>query len=94
MPGTHDEALAGTAPLLQQTIELDCAPGSPRPGDLIGGVIEGTGLQTKEPVAMFFGNWTYDYSEVPADEWAKIRPTIKARIEALYESGAIRYGSW
>jgi hypothetical protein len=23
------------------TIDLDCPPGSPRPGDLIGGVIEG-----------------------------------------------------
>jgi hypothetical protein len=27
-----------------QTIELDCAPGSLRPGDLIGGVIKDLGL--------------------------------------------------
>lgn len=77
-----------------QTIELDCAPGTPRPGDLIGGVIKGLGLESKEPVAKFFGNWTWDYSDVPKEKWEKIRPTLKARITELYNEGFIRYGSW
>lgn len=77
-----------------QTIELDCPPGAPRPDDLIGGVIEGTGLPLKEAVGRFFGNWTWDYSEVPPAEWEAIQDITKVRIKALYASGVIRYGSW
>lgn len=77
-----------------QTIELDCPPGSPRPGDLIKSVIAGTGLKAKEPESKLFGNWTWDYSEVPATEWQKVKAITRPRIEALYRSGAIRYGSW
>jgi len=77
-----------------QTIEIDCPPGSPRPGDLIAGVIKGTGLKRREPVAKFFGNWVWDYSDVPRDKWNKIRPTLKERITKLYNDGVIRYGSW
>lgn len=77
-----------------QTIELDCPPGALRPGDLIGGVIKGLGLTEKETVSRFFGNWVWDYSEVPSKRWKKIQPILKERIEKLYHSGAIRYGSW
>jgi hypothetical protein len=80
--------------MAEQTIELDCAPGSPRPGDLIAGVIEGTGLELKEPVSQLFGNWTWDYSDIPAETWATVRVTLKARVTALYNRGLIRYGSW
>ena len=77
------------------TIELDCPPGAPRPGDLLPGVIEGTGLATKEADSKFFGEWVWDYSDVPCDTWhATVQPTIKARITALYHAGRIRYGSW
>lgn len=77
-----------------QTIELDCAPGALRPGDLIGKVIEGTGLPDREPVSKFFGCWTWEYKDIPVELWLRIRPTLKTRVTALYESGAIRYGSW
>lgn len=77
-----------------QTIELDCPPGSPRPGDLIAGVIKGTGLPKRETVSRFFGCWTWDYSDIAPDVWAKAKPTLQKRITALYESGLIRYGSW
>jgi hypothetical protein len=77
-----------------ESIELDCPPGSPRPGDLISGVIAGTGLPESEPASTFFGNWTWVY-DMPRDEWeARIRPIIKPRIIKLHESGVIRYGSW
>lgn len=77
-----------------QTIELDCPPGMLRPGNLIEGVIKDTGLPSKDPVGKFFGNWTWDYSEVPADRWVEIQEITRPRIEALYHGGSIRYGSW
>lgn len=77
-----------------QTIELDCAPGSPRPGDLLPGVLKDTGLEPREPVAKLFGNWLWDYGDVPADKWNAVRPLLKERIEKLYHAGSIRYGSW
>lgn len=77
-----------------QTIELDCPPGDPRPGDLIASVLEGTGLTPGETTSRVFGNWTWAF-DVPRDEWVeRIQPIIKPRIEALYNAGVIRYGSW
>lgn len=78
------------------TIELDCAPGGLRPGDLIGNVIHGTGLPDSNPVSKCFGNWMWDYSKVEgiSELWPKIQPMLKKRIEDLYVSGRIRYGSW
>lgn len=78
----------------EQSIELDCAPGDPRPDVLIGTVLEGTGLAKKETCLRFFGNWKWDYSEVPEEEWERIQPILKERITKLYETGVIRYGSW
>jgi len=77
-----------------QTIELDCAPGAVRPGDLLPGVLAGTGLEPRPASSMLFGNWTFDYSDVDSKVWEQVKPTIRARIEALYFNGAIRYGSW
>ncbi len=77
-----------------QTIELDCAPGAIRPGDLITGVIKDTGLESKEPVSMLFGEWTWNYSEVDPDDWKRIQKIVKERITKLYQSGMIRFGSW
>lgn len=80
---------------MERSIELDCPPGYPRPGDLIDGVLQDTGLNPGEPVAKSFGCWTWVFPDVPEDEWKdRIRPIIKPRIEALYHSGVIRYGSW
>ena len=79
---------------VKQTVELDCAPGGTRPGDLIGGVIEGTGLPTREPVSMFFGNWTWDYSDIDAETFAKAKPIMRDRTIKLYNDHVIRYGSW
>ena len=80
--------------MAEQSIELDCPPGDPRPGDLIAGVIEGTGLELKETCMRLFGNWKWDYSEVSAEEWARIQPVLKERITKLHNAGRIRYGSW
>jgi hypothetical protein len=77
-----------------QTIELGCPPGNPRPDDLIELVIEGTGLEVREPVVKFFGDFVWDYSDVDPEEWEKIQPTLKERITKLYNTGVIRYGGW
>lgn len=77
-----------------ESIELDCPPGYPRPGDLIAGVIAGTGLPESEPVAQFFGCWAWEY-DIPRDRWEReIQPVIRPRIQELYSRGVIRYGSW
>jgi len=78
----------------EQSIELDCPPGWARPDLWIVQVIEGTGLQRKEPVSKFFGNWKWDYSEVSEARWQELRPLLKQRIVTLYNRGVIRYGSW
>ena len=77
-----------------QTIELDCAPGYPRPDDLIKGVIEGTGLESRDDVSRIMGNFTWDYSDVSSEVWAKARLILKKKITELYNKGTIRYGSW
>lgn len=81
-------------PANQKTIELDCPPGSPRPGDLIGGVIADTPLTPKDPVSTFFGEWTWEWPEVDDDTWRAAQAVTRPRIEALYHAGRIRYGSW
>jgi hypothetical protein len=79
---------------VMETIDLDCPPGEPRPGDLIGMVLAGTGLAAGETVGRFFGNWTWEF-DVSREEWeTRIQPIIKPRIVALYEAGIVRYASW
>lgn len=79
---------------MEQSIELDCPPGWPRPGDLYPEVIAGTGLVEKDPDSAFFGNWKWMHSDVDPARWLEIREITKPRIKRLYEDGKIRYGSW
>ena len=80
-------------------IELDCPPGSPRPGDLIGQVIAGTPLEGRPELApdakisAVFGNWTWEYEETE-ETHTTVKPILASRITALYNQGSIRYGSW
>lgn len=77
-----------------QTIELDCPPGYPRPGDLIKQVIYNTGLPLRESASRLFGSWTWDYNDIDPYIWNAAYPLLKARIMGLYNAGVIRYGSW
>ena len=81
---------------MMKTIELDCAPGYPRPGDLIEGVVEGTVLagQLADTTTRFFGNWTWEFPDVSDEEWREAQKVTKPRIEKLYHSGVVRYASW
>jgi len=78
----------------EHTIEIDCEPGTPRPGDLIGTVIADTGLPLRPDVARFFGCWTWNYSDVSHKKWTEIQPILKERLTKLYNDGVIRYASW
>lgn len=80
-------------PRMTHTIELDCPPGEPRPGDLIAKVLEGTGLPERETVSRLFGNWAWDYSDM-AEAFMQAQPVLGERITKLYHAGVIRYGSW
>jgi hypothetical protein len=78
------------------TVELDCPPGSPRPGDLLPIVLEGTGikLDPEQTVSRFFGNWQWVIPPEQESLYSAVRPEVAERIRALYNSGRIRYGSW
>lgn len=77
-----------------QTIEIGCSPGNPRPGDLLPGVIEGTGLEVRSPKSMLFGDWEWDYRDVDPKKWKEIKPILKERLIKLYDLGVVRYCSW
>ena len=76
-------------------IEIDCPPGTIRPKHLIDGILKDTGItwDTKHPVPCF-GNAVYNFPNVSEETWSRATPIIKDRILKLYNSGAIRYGSW
>ena len=78
----------------KQIVVLECAPGEPCPGDLIEGVLEGTGLEVRKPVLVTEVHWRWDYDDVPEEHWQEIQPILKQRIEALYHQGVIRAGAW
>ena len=77
------------------TIDLDCAPGSPRPGDLLPGVLMGLNIKkdSEDTVSRLFGNWCWEF-KTSKDKYKRIKPIIEERITSLYNSGIIRYGSW
>lgn len=77
-----------------QTIEIGCSPGHPRPGDLIAGVIKETGLELRETASRSFGDWTWDYNDIPPEKWKEIQPVLEKRLCELYDNGVIRYCSW
>lgn len=80
------------------SIELDCPPGNPRPGDLIEGVLDGTGLEVKDFSTgnPLFGHqtWILKASADKDELFTKGKPKFKERITKLYNSGRIRYGTW
>jgi hypothetical protein len=80
------------------SIELDCPPGYPRPHDLIDGVLKDTGLEVEdfETDSPFFGHQTWILKESARKDciFTKSKHLFKERIEKLFYSGAIRYGTW
>jgi len=78
--------------VIRRIIQIECPPGDPQPGDLIGGVIRHTGLPLRESVRGPCGWWTWDYSDISPERWKQARSTIHQRLVQLHERGMIRYG--
>ena len=79
------------------SIEIDCAPMTPRPETYFEGVIKDTGLTSDDfhPPAKWFGNWKWILKNEDKQEvYRNAKPTMKTRLENLYNSGAVRYASW
>ena len=85
-------------PLSGISIELDCAPMTPRPDTYIGRVLKDTPLTVSDfylhigPVS--FGNWEYKLHAGKEETYLQHKETYGQRITELYNNGNIRYGSW
>ena len=78
-----------------KVIEIDCAPGFARPDSRLCEVLEGTGIEPKEPVAMWFGNWIFEWTddEIPDDKWDELKKIVMPRLKDLCEvREQIRWG--
>ncbi len=79
------------------SIELDCPPGSPRPSDLIEGVLKDTGLVVEDfnTSAPFFGNQSWILKIGSKDAlFTSLKPVFEKRLQELYAAGIARYVSW
>lgn len=78
------------------SIDLDAPPGAVRPDALLEGVLRDTGLTPEDfkNTSRFFGNWEFVLLPGKEELYEKVRADIKEKVCALYNSGAIRYGSW
>ena len=82
---------------MAQTIELDCAPFTPRPSERIGFVLKGSGFKVEDfdTGNPFFGHQVWTLKDPNREnEFIGKKPLFKERVTELYNSGAIRYGSW
>lgn len=76
----------------EQEVHIECPPREPRPGDLIAGIIKGTGLPLREDVAEFrlFSHWKWEYHDIPRENWEAAVPIMFRRLKRLYKKQAIR----
>lgn len=92
--------LASTVNTVRKTIEIDCPPGYPRPGDLIDAVVKGTpleGLPEAHPTATtsrLFGCWKWTFPKVTDEAWREAQAVVKVRLRELHRKGVARYVSW
>lgn len=82
-----------------QYIELHIKPSTLRtndPVDILERIVKGTGLKVKEPdyAGSLINTYEWQYNNVPPQQWAEIRPTIKNRAEKLHEEGLINFARW
>jgi putative aminopeptidase FrvX len=80
----------------QLSIELDCAPMTPRPSQYFSASIKDTELKRECFVCTgrAFGMWTFSIKNEFAQLFRVSKPQLKKNIEELYNAGKIRYGSW
>lgn len=78
------------------SIEIDCAPCTPRPDTILPYALKDTELTVDDfkKVSTFFGNWTYVPFESKDEVYAKFQPTIRKNLNEAYDQGKCRYCSW
>ena len=81
------------------SIEIDCAPGYPRPGDLFPAVLAETGLTVEDfkNTTKWFGHWTWVLKEGNPERdtlFTRNRAVFRSRLTKMYEAGYARYVSW
>ncbi len=78
------------------TINLDCAPMTPRPDTYLPGILAGTGLIVNDftIISKVFGNWVFELKKEKETIYLEQINIIMERIKNLYYNGCIRYGSW
>lgn len=81
------------------SIEIDCPPGDPRPGDLFPDVLADTGLTEEdfEITSKVFGNWCWVLREgdvIRDMKFTNAKPIFRERLMKLHDDGVVRYASW
>lgn len=97
--GDKPEYLAKGDRFQNYSIEIDCPPGFPRPGDLFPAVIANTGLKVEDfdNTGKLFGHWTWVLKEGDPTRdalYTRNRPLFEFRLVQMYEAGYARYVSW
>ncbi len=77
----------------EKQIQIDCAPGITRPNTYLEGCLKGTGIDMREPINKFFGEWSWNFNDISDEKWKEVRPVIWKRIKECYNEGWIRFGS-
>jgi hypothetical protein len=90
----HDQVAAAIEKAKRQVIRLDCAPGMPRPNELLPLALQKTGLPVVEASSKLFGDFSFDYSHIEAAVWCQALPKLEANIKLLFAKQMIRFGSW
>lgn len=82
-----------TKKVIFKRINIDCAPGSIRPDNILCRAIKETSLLETDftEVSRCFGNWTWT---IPMDKYMPHQKAIGEKLKAFYEMGAIRYAAW
>ena len=74
-------------------LEIDCAPGTARPDTYATFVFNALGVEYKEPLSKFFGNWTW-HIQTLKEVYDGVQPDISNYLKEQYNKGYIRYASW
>ena len=97
--GEKDEYVQKGERFQNFSIEIDCPPGFPRPGDLFPAVLANTGLTVADfdNTNKLFGHWTWVLKEGnPYRDalFTRNREVFRVRLTEMYEAGYARYVSW
>lgn len=88
-----DSSILNSEPLI---IELDCPPGMIRPDSILPSVLVDTGLTSDDfkIISKSFGCWEFECDKSKEQLYIANEAKIGKKIQDLFHSGRIRFGSW